>query len=41
MVENKTLQILSNFEIFKGLTEDDLRKTMQIVKDYNSKRRIY
>jgi len=26
MIENKILQILSNFEIFKGLTEDDLKK---------------
>ncbi len=26
MIENKILQILSNFEIFKGLTEDDVKK---------------
>lgn len=26
MIENKILRILSNFEIFKGLTEDDLKK---------------
>ncbi len=26
MLENKTLQILSNIEIFKGLTNDDLKK---------------
>ena len=26
MIESKNLQVLSSFEIFKGLTEDDLKK---------------
>ena len=32
MIENKTLQILSNLEIFKGFTEDDLEKRCKLSK---------
>jgi hypothetical protein len=32
MIENKTLQILSNFKIFKGFTEDDLKKRCKLSK---------